>query len=190
MPSVQGSRTEQNLLTAFLEESADQNRYLYFAKVAKKEGYIAISSAFEETAMQERSHAKNFFKHLGEGELVLNTSFNMGRIGTTMENLTQSVRAERRQYEILYAGFEAIARDEGLLQIGRLFHSIAVAEKYHAAKFQSFIDAIEKEAIFNNDESTSWVCTKCGYVHHGKSALEKCPACGHPKAYFERTTLL
>lgn len=189
MSTLAGYETEKNVLTSFLMESADQNRYLYYAKVAKKEGYITLSRVFEETALQERSHAKNFFKHLEDGELTLTTTFHKGRLGTNMENLIQAVKRETEQFTSLYPKYAEVASAEGFPKIATLFSSIAVAEKYHAARFQSFVDAIENQSVFNDDHKVLWVCTKCGYAHEGLNALETCPACGHPKAYFERTDL-
>ena len=189
MTSLSSSQTEQNLLVAFLGESADQNRYFYYAKVAKKEGYIALGTAFEETALQERSHAKNFLKHLTAGELTMTASFNKTGISDNTENLIHTIATETEQNEITYPGFAAAAREEGFIKIATLFGAIAVAEGYHARRFQSFLDDIEGERTFKDDTPVRWVCAKCGYVHEGTSALEKCPACGHPKAYFQRTFL-
>jgi rubrerythrin len=190
MPELSGSQTEKNLLTAFLGESADQNHYFYYAKIAKKAGYIALSTLFEQTALQERSHAKNFLKHLESGELTITASFNKGPIGANMENLRQALEQETLQYETRYPEFAAAAKEEGFPKIATLFASIAVAEKYHAARFRAFLDAIEQDTVFKSNTKVAWVCTKCGYVHEGADALEKCPACGHPKDYFERTDIL
>ena len=190
MSTLAGSETEKNVLAAFLNESADQNRYLYYAKVAKKAGYVALSLVFEETALQERSHAKSFFKYLEDGKLTINTTFHKGQLGDNMENLIQAVERETEQYTTLYPKYAEVAKTEGFPKIATLFSSIARAERYHAARFRSFIDAIERGTVFKDDRKVMWVCSKCGYVHEGSSALETCPACGHPKAYFERTDLL
>ena len=190
MSTLAGTETEKNLLAAFLAESADQNRYFFYAKVAKKAGYIAIASAFEETALQERSHAKNFFKYLGDGELTLTATFQKGSLGGHLENLTQAAKRETEQFESLYPEYAKVAKAEGFIKIATLFTSIAKAEKYHAARFQSFIDALENESVFNSEQPVMWVCSKCGYIHEGNGAPEICPACGHPKAYFERTDIV
>ena len=190
MDAIAGSRTEQHLLAAFLGESADHNRYVYYAKVANKAGYIALATAFQETALQEQSHAKNFLKHLGTGNLTITSTFNVGGLGTNMENLIQSVAGETHQFETLYPGFAETAKAEGFPKVAALFSSIAKAEQYHARRFQSFIDAIENDTMFTDTATVTWVCAKCGYIHRGTRALDICPACGHPKAYFERTSIL
>jgi len=187
MSASAGSQTEQHLLTVFLSESADQNRYFFYAKVARKEGYNALAAAFEETALQERSHAKNFLKHLEDGELTLTATFRKGQLTGNLENLKRAIAQETQQAESLYPMYAEVAKQEGFPKIATLFASIAVAERYHAARFQSFLDAIENETVFKSEEKVLWVCAKCGYVHEGNKPPEMCPACGHPKAYFQRT---
>jgi rubrerythrin len=190
MSSINGTRTEQHLVTAFLNESADQNRYFFFSKIAKKEGYIELATAFEETALQERSHAKNFLKHLGPFEGSVDEVFKMGPLGTNIENLRQAVANEREQHEVRYPNFAAVARDEGFGAVAVLFSAIAKAEHYHEQRFRRFISSIEGESVFKSDAPVTWVCAKCGYIHQGTEALPKCPACGHPRAYFQRTDVL
>ena len=183
--SIQGTSTEKNLLTAFAGESQARNRYTYYAKQAQKEGFIQISRVFEETAAQELSHAKSFFKPLEGGAVEVTASFPAGVIGTTAENLRAAVEGEQFEHESLYPQFSFVAREEGFPEIAALFKSIAVAEKHHGERFRALLSNLEDGTVFKKDEPVQWYCIKCGYVYEGTEALPKCPACAHPQAWFE-----
>lgn len=184
MEKVRGTRTEQNLLAAFAGESQARNRYGFFAKKAKKEGFIAIQSLFEEVAEQERSHAKSFFKLLPGGEREVTASFVSGGIGTTLENLRAAAGGEEFEHSSLYPEFARVAREEGFEVVARLFENIAVAEKHHQARFVGMIELLEQDRMFSREEPVTWICLKCGYIHVGNEAPKGCPACAHPQAYF------
>ncbi len=185
MKSLKGTQTEKNLLTAFAGESQARNRYSYFASKAKKEGYVQIAAIFEETANQEKEHAKRLFKFLEGGEVEIKASFPAGVIGSTLENLKAAASGENYEHEKMYPEFARIAREEGFEQIAGVFESIAVAEKYHEARFKAFAANLEADRVFKREEKVRWRCRNCGYVHEGTEAPEECPACAHPKAYFE-----
>ena len=184
MNELKGTRTELNLLAAFAGESMARNRYEFYAKKAKKEGFVGISMLFEEAAVQERSHAKSFFKLVETVELEIGATYPAGGIGTTEENLCAAIRGEREEEEELYPGFARTAREEGFEEIGVLFASVAVAERRHRERFEAALQRLRAGTVFERDEPVRWVCEKCGYVHEGKKALGKCPACGHPRDYF------
>ncbi|MBU4259837.1 MAG: rubrerythrin family protein, partial [Proteobacteria bacterium] len=184
MASLKGTQTEKNLLTAFAGESQARNRYNYFASKAKKEGYMQISAIFEETANQEKEHAKRLFKLLEGGEVEISASFPAGVIGTTLENLKASAAGENHEHSQMYPEFAKTAREEGLEDIAKIFEAIAVAEKQHEKRYLALASNIEAGRVFKKDEEVMWRCRNCGYVHYGKEAPEKCPACDHPQAYF------
>lgn len=183
--SLKGSKTEQNLLTAFAGESQARNRYTYFASKAKKEGYVQISTIFEETANHEKEHAKRLFKFLEGGETEIQASFPAGKIGSTLENLEASADGEQYEWTEMYPSFAKIAREEGFNEIATVFDSIAVAEKQHEKRYRSLHQNLKNGTIFSKTDSVTWRCLNCGYVHSGKEAPEVCPACAHGKAYFE-----
>jgi rubrerythrin len=183
--SLKGTKTEKNILTAFCGESQARNRYTYFASQAKKEGYEQTSAIFEETANQEREHAKRLFKLLEGGEVEIKASFPAGIICTTAENLTEAAGGEHYEWTEMYPGFAKTAREEGLEDIAAIFEAIAVAEKQHEKRYQTLKANIEKGRVFKRDAKVVWRCRNCGYLHEGKEALEVCPACAHPRAYFE-----
>ncbi len=185
MASIKGSRTEKNILTAFAGESQARNRYSYFSKAAKKEGYIQIAAIFEETAEQERAHAKRLFKFLEGGEVEISAAYPAGVIGTTLENLKDSAAGEHFEQSSMYPDFAKVAEEEGFGAIAAAFKSIAVAERQHERRYLALAANIEAGRVFKRDEETSWVCKKCGYVHKGKEAPGVCPACQHPQAYYE-----
>ena len=185
MGIIKGTQTEKNLLTAFAGESQARNRYSYFAGKAKKEGYEQISTIFEETANQEKEHAKRLFKLLEGGEVEISASFPAGVIGTTLENLKASAAGENHEHLHMYPGFAKTAREEGLEDIAKIFEAIAVAEKQHEKRYLALAYNIETGRVFKKDKEVMWRCRNCGYVHYGKEAPEKCPACDHPQAYFE-----
>ncbi len=185
MASLKGSQTEKNILTAFAGESQARNRYTYFAGKARKEGFVQISDIFEETANQEREHAKRLFKFLEGGDLEVQAAFPAGVIATTAENLTGSAAGEHHEWEIMYPEFSAIAGDEGLNEIAAVFRAIAVAEKQHEKRFLGVLANIQAGTVFKKEKKVIWRCRNCGYVHEGVEALKMCPACAHPQAHFE-----
>jgi len=183
--SIRGTRTEKNILTAFAGESQARNRYTYFAAAAKKEGYVQISAVFEETANQEKEHAKRLFKLLEGGEVEITAAFPAGTIGSTLENLKASAGGENHEQVSMYPEFAAIAREEGFQDIACIFDAIAVAERFHEKRFNALAKNIETGKVFKKDTAVAWRCRNCGYVHEGQAAPNKCPACDHPQAHFE-----
>ncbi len=183
--SIKGTLTEQNLLKAFAGESQARNRYTYFAKVAQKEGYEHIAAVFLETAEQEKQHAKQFFKFLEGGMVEITASYPAGVISTTAENLEAAAAGEHEEWTDLYPEFARIAEEEGFKKVATAFKMIAKVEAEHEARYKTLLERVKAEKVFEREEEIEWQCRKCGYVHKGKKALENCPACEHPKAYFE-----
>ena len=182
---LKGSKTEKNLLTAFAGESQARNRYTYFVSQAKKEGLVQISAIFEETANQEKEHAKRLFKFLQGGEVEIAAAFPAGVIGTTSENLQGAAAGENYETTEMYPGFAKIADEEGFSEIACVFRSIAVAEARHRDRYLALDKNIVQGKVFKRDKPVRWVCRNCGYVHEGPKAPELCPACAHPQAHFE-----
>ena len=185
MTDLKGSLTEKNLLTAFSGESQARNRYTYFASQAKKDGLVQMQSIFEETANQEKEHAKRLFKFLEGGEVEVKASFPAGVIGTTLENLKAAAAGENYEHTEMYPGFAKTARKEGFETIASAFEAIAVAEKQHEKRYLDLAANIEAGRVFKRDTEVVWRCRNCGYLHTGNEAPEACPACAHPKAHFE-----
>jgi rubrerythrin len=185
MASIKGTRTEKNLLTAFAGESQARNRYTYFAGAARKEGYVQIADIFEETASQEKEHAKRFFKFLEGGDVEIIGAFPAGVIGTTLENLKAAAAGEHHEHTSMYPGFAKIAREEGFEAIALVFDMISVAEKQHEKRYNDLAANIQAGRVFKRTPATKWRCRNCGYVHEGDEAPQMCPACAHPQAYFE-----
>jgi rubrerythrin len=185
MASLKGTQTEKNILTAFCGESQARNRYTYFAAQAKKEGYVQMQHIFEETANQEKEHAKRLFKLLEGGEVEITAGFPAGVIGTTVENLKEGAAGENYEHTIMYPGFAVTAREEGFEAIAYIFESIAVAEKQHEKRYLDLVGNIEAGTVFSKSEKVTWRCRNCGYLHEGEESPEMCPACDHPKAHFE-----
>ncbi|MBN2056045.1 rubrerythrin family protein [bacterium] len=183
--NVKGTKTEKNLLTAFAGESQARNRYSYFAKIARKEGYIQIATIFDETAEQERSHAKRFFKFLEGGEVTITAAFPAGCLGTTAENLKAAAEGETYEWDEMYPAFAVEARQEGFEAISRVFEAVAVAEKQHARRYLGLLSNVENGTVFKKDRPVVWRCIHCGYVHEGLEAPKNCLACAHPQAHFE-----
>ena len=183
--SIKGTQTEKNLLKAFAGESQARNRYEFFAKVASKEGYEQIAAFFKETAENERSHAKQFFRFLEGGPVEMTAIYPGGVIGTTYENLKAAAMGENEEHTFLYPEFERIAREEGFKEVANAFKLIARIEALHENRFNRLMENLEKGRVFEREEKVRWKCRVCGYVHEGTRALENCPACQHPKAYFE-----
>ena len=182
---LKGSQTEKNILTAFAGESQARNKYTFFAKQAKKDGFEQIASIFEETSNHESTHAKQLFKLLKGGEVVISAAFPAGVIGTTAENLKAAAAGEDYETSEMYPGFAKIADDEGFREASALFRSIAVAEERHRDRYLTLLKNVDAGGVFSREASERWVCRKCGYVHESASALNVCPVCGHPQAYFE-----
>lgn len=183
--SIKGTKTEQNLLKAFAGESQARSRYTFFASVAKKEGFEQIAAVFTETADQELEHAKRFFKFLEGGMLEIQASYPAGKIGTTAENLLAAAEGENEEWSLLYPEFAKIAQEEGFPQVATAFKMIAKVEAEHEARYRTLLERVIAEKVFEREEDIEWQCRNCGYVHKGKKALENCPACNHPKSYFE-----
>jgi rubrerythrin len=183
--SLKGTKTEKNILTAFAGESQARNRYTYFASQAKKDGYVQISAIFEETANQEKEHAKRLFKLLEGGEVEIQAAFPAGVIGTTLENLKEAAGGENYEWTDMYPGFAKIAREEGFEDIAKIFDSIAVAEKQHEKRYLALKNNIEKGTVFKKGQKVRWFCRNCGYIHEGAEAPDLCPSCDHPLDHFE-----
>ncbi len=185
MGSLQGTQTEKNILTAFTGESQARNRYTYFASKAKKEGFVQISHIFEETANQEKEHAKRLFKMLEGGEVEVTATFPAGIIGTTLENLEEAANGENYEYTEMYPGFAKTAKEEGFTEIARVFMAIANAEEQHEKRYKALMENIKSDQVFKRDDNVTWRCRNCGYLHDGTEAVDKCPACAHAQAHFE-----
>ena len=185
MPNLKGTQTEKNLITAFAGESQARNRYSYFSSTAKKEGYVQIADIFEETANQEKEHAKRLFKFLEGGDVEVAAAFPAGTIGSTLENLKASAAGENYEHSTMYRGFAQIARKEGFDAIAMVFEAIAVAEKQHEKRYNDLAANIEAGQVFKRKEAVEWRCRNCGYLHNSTDAPEMCPACSHPQAHFE-----
>ncbi len=185
MATLKGTKTEQNLLKAFAGESQARMRYDYFASVAKKEGLEQMSAIFTETALNEKEHAKRFFKFLEGGMVEITAMYPAGKIGTTMENLKAAAEGENEEWTKLYPEFAKIAEEEGFKEVADAFTNIAKVEKAHEARYLKLYENLESGKVFVKDNKIIWKCRNCGYLHEGDKALEKCPSCLHPQAYFE-----
>lgn len=182
---LKGSQTEKNLLAAFAGESQARNRYTYFASQARKEGYVQIAAIFEETADQEKEHAKREFKFLKGGEVEITAAFPAGVIGNTVENLKAAAAGEHYETTEMYPDFAKVAEQEGFEEIAKVFRSIAVAEKRHEDRYVALARNITDGVVFKRQKPTRWVCRNCGYVYEGTEPPSVCPACAHPQAHFE-----
>ncbi len=185
MKSVKGTQTEKNLLTSFAGESQARMRYNYFASAAKKEGYEQIAAIFEETANQEKEHAKRMFKYLEGGMVEITACYPAGVIGTTAENLRAAAAGENEEWTTDYPRFAEIAAEEGFPEIAAMYRNIALAEKGHEERYLAFLANVENGTVFERAESTVWQCRNCGFIMEGTKAPKACPACLHPQAYFE-----
>jgi rubrerythrin len=182
---LKGSQTEKNLLIAFAGESQARNRYSYFASQAKKEGCEQIAAIFEETANQEKEHAKREFKFLQGGEVEITAAYPAGVIGNTLENLKAAAAGEHYETTQMYPEFAKVAEKEGFKEIAQVFKKIAVAEKRHEQRYLALAKNIEKGLVFKREKPARWVCRNCGYVHEGTEPPDICPACAHPQTHFE-----
>ena len=185
MASLKGTKTEQNLLKAFAGESQARNRYIMFAKQARKEGLEQIAMLFEETAINEEQHAKRFFGFLEGGMVEITATYPAGKVGTTLENLHEAAEGENEEWTILYPEFAKIAEEEGFREIAAAFKMIAKVETAHEKRYRKLYENLEKGMVFKHNNKIVWKCIKCGYLHEGEEAPKVCPACLHPQAYFE-----
>ncbi|MGE5707133.1 MAG: rubrerythrin [Bacteroidota bacterium] len=182
---MKGTRTEKNLLAAFAGESQARNRYDFFGSAAEKEGFVHIANLFRETALQEKEHAKRFFKFLPGGETDVMAAFPAGKIGKTSENLLAAARGEHHEWSELYPSFARIAREEGFEEVARAFEAISVAEKQHERRYRGLLENVENGKVFQKEQSVTWRCLNCGFLHEGPEAPQACAACNHPRAFFE-----
>lgn len=173
MAELKGSKTEKNLMEAFAGESMARNKYSYYASKAKKDGYEQIAALFEETANNEKEHAKMWFKLLHDG------------IGTTAENLLDAAEGENYEWTDMYAKFAKEAKEEGFDKIAYLFEGVAAIEKEHEERYRKLLDNVQGEVVFSKDGDRIWKCRNCGHIHVGSKAPDVCPVCNHPQAYFE-----
>ncbi len=173
MAELKGSKTEANLMAAFAGESQARNKYTYFASKAKKDGYVQIAKIFEETAENEKEHAKMWYKLLNGG------------IGETLDNLKDAAAGENYEWTDMYAGFAKTAREEGFDQIANLFEGVAKIEKEHEERYRKLAKNIEEGLVFSRDGDVIWQCANCGHIVIGKKAPEVCPVCAHPQSYFQ-----
>ncbi len=185
MPSLKGTQTEKNLLASFAGESQARNRYNYFASQAKKEGYEQICAIFQETAENEKEHAKRFFKFLEGGDVEITAAYPAGMIGTTLENLKAAAAGEHHEHTVLYPEFAQIAENEGFKEIAAAFRMIALVEVAHENRYNKLVDNIEKGMVFKKEKPMVWKCRNCGYTAEGGEAPKTCPACLHPQSFFE-----
>ena len=185
MASIKGSKTEQNLLKAFAGESQARNRYTYFASIAKKDGYEQIAAIFEETAGNEKEHAKVFFKYLEGGDLEITASYPAGKLGSTADNLAAAAAGEKMEWGTIYPEFAATAEAEGFDDIATSFREIADVEAHHESRYNALLANVTSGKVFKKDAPTRWICRNCGYVHEGPEAPDVCPACQHPQSYYE-----
>ena len=171
---LKGSKTEKNLMTAFSGESEARNKYTFYASKAKKDGYEQIASIFEETANNEKEHAKLWFKALNNGE-----------IPSTIDKLKDAAKGENYEWTQMYKGFAIVAKEEGFDDIAKLFEMVADIEKNHEQRYLKLVENIEENKVFHKDEEVIWICRNCGHVYYGKDALKICPVCKHPESFME-----
>ncbi len=185
MASLKGSQTEKNILTAFAGESQARNRYTFYSKKAKKDGFVQIAQIFDETAAQEKAHASRLFKLLEGGEVQVTAAFPAGVLGETYDNLMDAAAGERYEYTEMYPGFARVARDEGFDAAAMVMDSIANAERQHEKRYVELAGNIKADQVFKREQAAKWRCLNCGYDSEALEAPEMCPACAHPQAYFE-----
>lgn len=183
--NFKGSKTEQNLINSFAGEAQARNRYTYYSKVAKKEGYEQIAAIFLETAENELEHAKLFYNHIGNNPLGHADSFYPFELGTTEDNLNSAIAGELEEYDVLYYDAEITAQEEGFEAIANTFKNVRVVEQHHAKRYKELLEVLQNGTIFDKDKEETWICRKCGYIYKGKSAPEHCPNCFHPQGYFQ-----
>ena len=184
--TIKGTQTEKNLLKAFAGESQAARRYRLFATKAREDGYEQVAAFFEETANQEDSHSRMFFKYLEGGMLEITASYPAGQVGTTAENLEASAEGENEEWTLLYPEFAKIAEEEGFKRISNTFKLVASVEVEHEKRYLRLLENLNKSQVFEKEEEIIWVCRHCGYHYKGEKALKNCPACEHPQAFFEQ----
>jgi len=177
--------TEKNLIASFAGESQARNRYTYFASQARQDGYVQIAMIFEETANQEKEHAKRFFAQLEGGDCIVEAAFPAGIVGATAQNLRAAAQGEHCEWSEIYPRFAKIARDEGLVSAAKIWEAVSIAEKNHEKRYLDLLANVEAGKVFKKDKPVIWRCLNCGYLHQGLEAPDSCPACAHPKAYYE-----
>jgi rubrerythrin len=185
MSILKGSETEKHLLASFAGESQARNRYTYFSSKARSEGLIQIAMIFDETAAQEKEHAKRFFKELQGGDLIVNAAFPAGIIAATADNLRAAAEGEKMEWSELYPSFAKTARAEGFDAVAQIWDAVSVAEKQHEKRYLDLLHNIEQGKVFKRNNPVVWRCLNCGYLHEGLDAPDTCPACAHPQGYFE-----
>jgi len=183
--SIKGTQTEKNLLIAFAGESQARNRYTYYAGIARKEGLVQIADIFEETANQEKEHAKRFFNFLEGGSVEISESFPAGKLGSTLDNLREAAAGEEHEWTEMYPSMAKMAREEGFAAIAATFEAIAIAERQHGKRYKDLAENLEAGKVFKRDGKVVWRCRNCGYLHEAEEAPDMCPACLHPQAHFE-----
>ena len=175
MSNLKGTKTEQNLMTAFAGESMARNKYTYYAAKAQEDGYEQIANVFLETARNEMEHAKLWYKLLHDGE-----------VADTMTNLKDAAAGENGEWTDMYARFAEVAREEGFTRIAYLFEQVATIEKHHEERYLKLLQNIEEGTVFEHEGEEAWICLNCGHIHYGKKAPKACPVCAHPQAYFQQ----
>jgi rubrerythrin len=185
LKELKGTQTEKNLLKAFAGESQARNRYTYWAGAAKKEGLEQIASIFEETANQEKEHAKRFWKFLQGNPVEITAVYPAGITGTTLENLKAAADGENEEWSSLYPEFAKVAKEEGFSTIAAAFNMISIAEKHHEKRYRDLYNNLKDGKVFKRDGKVVWRCRNCGYLHESADAPNMCPACLHPQAHFE-----
>lgn len=185
MATLKGSQTEKNLLASFAGESQARNRYTYFSGKAKKEGFVQIADIFDETANQEKEHAKRFFKFLEGGEVEIVAAYPAGVVGSTYDNLMAAAAGERFEHTELYPGFAKVAKEEGFQAVAMVYSAICVAEAQHEKRYAELAGNLKADRVFKRPEVVVWRCRNCGYLAESMTAPEMCPACAHPQAHFE-----
>lgn len=183
--SIKGSETEKSLLKSFAGESQARNRYTFFSKQARKEGYVQIADIFMETAEQEREHAKRMFMFLEGGPLEITATYPAGKIGSTLENLEEAAAGEHEENTILYPNFAKIAEDEGFKNVAAMYRAVSSVEVRHESRYRKLIENVQNNQVFSRPEPMRWACSNCGYIHEGTDAPKFCPACLHPQSHFE-----
>lgn len=183
--SIKGSKTEQILINSFAGEAQARNRYTYFSKIAKKEGYEQISAIFLETAENELEHAKLFYKHVGNHPNAHVDGFYPFFLGTTEQNLKSAIDGEEEEFSVLYYNGELIAKEEGFDEISDTFRHVRVSEQHHARRYKELYENLKDDSIFKKDRKEEWICRKCGYIYISDEAPHVCPCCEHPRAYFQ-----
>lgn len=183
--SLKGTQTEQNLLKSFAGESQARNRYDFFASAARKEGFEQIANIFQETALQEKEHAKRFFKFLEGGPVEIKAAYPAGKIGTTKENLKAAAEGEHEERTDLYPHFAEVAKAEGFLEISTAYKMISKVETEHERRYLKLLENLSEDRVFMKNGKVWWKCINCGYVYESEKALETCPACLHPKSFMQ-----